>query len=87
MVESNDRAKWYAMNAIAPQPKTRTGSGVRRGSQRIRSYGELQEQLHRDLLAQHPEWIDSEGNSPKCDEYDRRFAELISIFQSESQRP
>lgn len=49
---------------------------------RIRSYAELQEQLHRDLLAQNPEWIDSEGNCPKCDEYDRRFAQLISIFQS-----
>jgi hypothetical protein len=50
----------------------------------IRSYAELQEQLHRDLLNQHPEWIDSEGNCPKCDEYDRRFARLISIFQSAS---
>jgi hypothetical protein len=72
------------MNAIAPQAKTRRSSGVTRGSQQIRSYGELQEQLHRDLLAQHPEWIDSEGNSPTCDEYDRRFAELISIFRSAS---
>jgi hypothetical protein len=51
-------------------------------AKRIRSYAELQEQLHRDLLAQNPEWIDSEGNCPKCDEYDRRFAQLISIFQS-----
>jgi hypothetical protein len=50
----------------------------------IRSYAELQDQLHRDLLAQHPEWIDSEGNCPKCAEYDRRFAQLISIFQSAS---
>ena len=50
----------------------------------IRSYAELQEQLHRDLLAQNPEWIDSEGNCPTCDEYDRRFAQLISIFQSAS---
>jgi hypothetical protein len=53
-------------------------------SQEIRSYAELQERLHRDLLAQHPEWIEHDGNCPKCDEYDRRFAELISIFQSAS---
>jgi hypothetical protein len=51
-------------------------------SQPIRSYADLQEQLHHDLRVQHPEWIDSNGNSPMCDEYDRRFAELISIFQS-----
>jgi hypothetical protein len=27
-----------------------------------RTYGELQRQLHKDLLAQHPEWIDADGN-------------------------
>jgi len=27
----------------------------------IRSYAELQEQLHHDLRAQHPEWIDANG--------------------------
>jgi len=34
------------------------------------------------LRAEHPEWIDSNGNSPMCDAYDRRLAELISIFQA-----
>jgi hypothetical protein len=53
-------------------------------SQQIHSYAELQERLHYDLLAQHPEWIERDGNCPKCDEYDRRFAELVSIFQSVS---
>lgn len=48
----------------------------------IRTYTELQEQLHRDLLAQHPEWIEPNGESPKCDDYDRRFAELISFFRT-----
>jgi hypothetical protein len=43
----------------------------------IRSYAKLQEQLHHDLRAQHPEWIDSDGNGPMCDWYDRRLAELI----------
>jgi hypothetical protein len=56
-------------------------------TRQIRSYAELQEQLHRDLLTQHPEWIDSDGNCPKCDEYDRRLAELIAIFQSANERP
>jgi len=63
------------------------GSNVRVGlarARRIGSYAELQEQLHRDLLAQHPEWIQPDGNCPKCDDYDRRFAELISFFRTGS---
>ena len=57
-----------------------------RGSGEIHSYAALQKQLHNDLLAQHPEWIDSDGNCPKCDEYDRRLAKVISIFQAASQQ-
>jgi len=48
----------------------------------IRTYADLQEQLHRDLMAQHPEWIDANGDCPTCDSYDRRLAELITVFQS-----
>jgi hypothetical protein len=54
-------------------------------SLQIRSYPELQKQLHNDLLAQHPEWIDSDGNCPTCDEYDRRLAQLISMFEAAHQ--
>ncbi len=61
--------------------------GIRSYSLSRRSYAELQEQLHRDLLTQHPEWIDSDGNCPRCDEYDRRLAELIAIFQSANEQP
>jgi hypothetical protein len=50
----------------------------------VRTYPELKRQLHKDLLAQHPEWIDAEGNSPTRDEYERRLAQLISIFKSQS---
>jgi len=46
-----------------------------------RTYGELQRQLHKDLLAQHPEWIDADGNCPIGDDYERRLAQLISIFK------
>ena len=49
---------------------------------RIRTYADLQKQLHRDLLAQHPEWIEANGDCPKCDSYDRRLAQLITVFQS-----
>ena len=64
---------------------SRRGSGKLRGTWgRIRTYADLQEQLHRDLLAQHPEWIEANGDCPTCDSYDRRLAELISVFQSAS---
>jgi hypothetical protein len=53
----------------------------------IRSYAELQEQLHHDLRAQHPEWIDANGNSPMVDWYDQRLAELIANFQSANRNP
>jgi hypothetical protein len=36
--------------------------------------------MHKALLAQHPEWIERDGNCPMCDDYDRRFAELLSFF-------
>jgi hypothetical protein len=48
----------------------------------IRTYADLQEQLHRDLMKQHPEWIDANGDCPTCDSYDRRLAKLIRVFES-----
>ena len=48
----------------------------------IRTYADLQKQLHRDLMAQHPEWIDANGDCPTCESYDRRLAELITVFES-----
>ena len=42
--------------------------------------GALQREMHDSLLVQHPEWIERDGNCPKCDDYDRRFAQLLSFF-------
>ena len=55
---------------------------LRANWRRIRTYADLQEQLRRDLMAQHPEWIDDNGDCPTCDSYDRRLAELITAFES-----
>jgi hypothetical protein len=71
------------MNAQRPQesfPNARTSR------HQVRTYVELQEQLHRDLMAQHPEWIDAEGNCPTCESYDRRLAQLIASFQSANRK-
>jgi hypothetical protein len=51
-------------------------------SDEIRSYAELRELIQVSLRIQHPEWVNSDGNSPICDFYDARLAELIGLFPS-----
>jgi hypothetical protein len=48
----------------------------------IRTYTELQQRIHFDLRVQHPEWVEPNGDSPICESYERRLAELIGLFQS-----
>jgi hypothetical protein len=48
----------------------------------IGSYVQLQHQIHDALREQHPEWIEPNGNCPTCESYESRFAELLTIFQS-----
>jgi hypothetical protein len=47
----------------------------------IHSYSELQRQIHEDLRAQHPEWVEPNGNCPTCDSYELRLAELLGLVQ------
>jgi hypothetical protein len=44
------------------------------------AYVALQREMHEALLTQHPEWIERDGTCSKCDDYDRRFAELLGFF-------
>ena len=54
----------------------------------IHTYTELQQQIHDDLRIQHPEWVESNGESPMCDSYESRLTELLlaarplSIFKN-----
>lgn len=43
----------------------------------VAAYAELQREIHVALRAQHPEWILPNGDSPTCDLYEARFAELL----------
>jgi hypothetical protein len=36
-------------------------------SDEISTYAELQQQIHRALRVQHPEWVKPNGDSPLCD--------------------
>jgi len=46
-------------------------------SPRIHTYTELQHQIHADLRIQHPEWIESNGESPMCDSYEACLTEML----------
>ena len=43
----------------------------------IRSYAELQQQMHDALRAEHPEWVQPNGDCPTCESYESRLAELL----------
>jgi hypothetical protein len=50
-------------------------------SDQIHSYSELQRQIHKDLRIQHPDWVEPNGDSPICDSYESRLAELLGLSQ------
>ena len=52
----------------------------------IRSYVQLQRQIHDALREQHPEWVEQNGDCPTCESYESRFAELLDIFQSNERK-
>jgi len=54
---------------------------VVKSEKNILSYAELRALIRASLQSQHPEWIEANGNSPKCDEYDARLAYLLGLAQ------
>jgi len=50
---------------------------ARAASHKVHTYLELRQQIHNDLRIQHPEWIKPNGESPMCDYYEARLAELL----------
>jgi hypothetical protein len=53
-------------------------------SNKIRTYAELRELIRVSLRIQHPEWVEPNGDSPVCDSYEARFAELLGLTQDDS---
>ena len=49
-------------------------------SPQIHTYTEFWRQIHDDLWIQHPEWVEPNGESPKCDSYEARLTELLDTF-------
>jgi hypothetical protein len=50
----------------------------------IHTYTELLQQFHDDLRIQHPEWVQSNGESPMCDAYEARLTELLGTLDAKS---
>ena len=48
--------------------------------QEIRTYVELQKYVHAALREQHPEWIESDDACSAYTIYEKRFAELLALF-------
>ncbi len=46
-------------------------------SHQIHAYTELQQQIHDGLRIQHPEWVKSDGECPRCDSYESRLGKLL----------
>jgi hypothetical protein len=47
------------------------------GPHQIQTYAELRQQIHEDLRAQHPDWIQPDGESPMCDSYEARLMQAL----------
>ena len=52
----------------------------------VRTYAQLQRQIHHALRAQHPEWIQPDGDCPMCHAYESRLAKLLSLSLRASER-
>jgi hypothetical protein len=45
----------------------------------VELYVQLQRQMHRALLKEHPEWVQPNGECPMCEAYESRLAELLGL--------
>ena len=52
----------------------------------IRSYTNLQQQIHDALRVQHPEWVEPNGDCPTCESYESRLAELLRLSSPSERR-
>jgi hypothetical protein len=50
------------------------------------AYAELRRKMHEALRAQNPQWVEPDGRSPICDDYERRLAELLDRLAKDEER-
>ena len=76
------------MAVLPPKPtfgtmKTKT---LPSGPDEVRSYAQLQRQIHDALRVEHPEWVKPNGDCPTCESYESRLAELLGLSSPKSDR-
>jgi hypothetical protein len=62
-------------------------NAVRGTASEVRSYTELQRQIHEALRVEHPEWVKPNGDCPTCDSYESRLAELLGLALPKKDQP
>ena len=83
-MKTHDASSWNRIFNPVPQRenvcfKAMNTTSLPALSVKAARYVALQREMHDALLRQHPEWMERDGNCSKCDDYDRRFAELLSL--------
>ena len=48
-------------------------------------YAELRRRMHDALRVQNPQWVEPDGESPICDDYERRFNELLDALSGDEE--
>ena len=66
-----------ALRRIPPVPRLNLLPRPIAMSHPIHTYTELQQQIHDELRIQHPEWVNPNGKSPRCDSYEARLTEML----------
>lgn len=74
-------AVWYQTLTGASCDRLKNSSQAKAMSHHVQTYNELLQQIHDDLRLQHPDWVQSNGESPICDFYEARLMELIDSLR------
>jgi hypothetical protein len=76
---------WTERNLQPPsEPRERMELKPASLADEIPVYTQLQRQIHHALREQHPEWVQPNGDSPICDSYESRLAELLRTLTWEN---
>jgi hypothetical protein len=51
---------------------------------KISSFAELRALIRTSLRVQNPQWVEPNGESPICDEYEARLANLLHLIEAQN---
>ena len=52
----------------------------------VQPYVDLQQQIHKALRKEHPEWVEPNGGCPTCEAYESRLAKLLGLSSESRHR-